>query len=270
MKKQDCEFLRSQAKNKFNNHRSVWIDCLRWTIPHRASWLLSQSPGDRKNQHIIDPTHILAQRSFVAGFLEGNTSASRPWARIGSKDMNRNDSPEVKAWLQHFTERVFAHLSSSNFYHAAGGFYYDYSAVNTGAHYFEEKETGGFFVHTLIPGSYYVINNSYGEAAIMVREYCLNVKSVVDKYAKKNKNGMKDWSNISNTVKKMYEDGNYSEMVDIVHIIIENPDYDYKNPDDPQLVADLNTTLTIQRWKILLNFRVRNISSVTPDVESLS
>jgi hypothetical protein len=230
--KQQCEFLRSQAKRKFDKVKGTWIDCLRWTQPHRATWLLSQNPGERKNHHIVDPTHILAQRSFVAGFLEGNTSASRPWTRIGTRDQDKNDDHEVKKWLQHYTQRTLSYLSSSNFYHAAGIFYYDYSSVNTGAHYFEELEQGGFFVHTLIPGSYFVINNAYGEAAILIREYSLNVKSLVDTYGRKNKSGMVDWSNISAGVKKMYQDGNYGQLIDICHIIMENPDYDYKDPDN--------------------------------------
>jgi hypothetical protein len=228
--KQQCEFLRSQAKRKFDNVRETWIDCLRWTLPHRATWLLSQTRGDRKNQHIVDGTHLLAQRSNVAGFLEGNTSATRNWVRIESRDQERNENHENKAWLQHFTERVHACLSASNFYHAAGGFYYDLSSVNTGAHYIEQREDGPFF-HTLMPGSYYVINDAYGEACIMVREYCLNVLSIVDEYGTKDKIGQADWSNISNGVKKMYEDGNYSPLIDIVQVIKKNPDYDYKNPD---------------------------------------
>lgn len=231
--KQQCEYLRSQAKRKFDHVKGRWIDELRWTQPHRATWLLSQNPGERKNQHIVDGTHILAQRSFVAGFLEGNTSATRPWVRIGTRDQERNDSFEVKAWLQHYTSRVLNYLSTSNFYQAAGGFYYDYSSVNTGAHYIETLDNGSFFFHTLMPGSYYVINDAYGEAAIMVREFCLNVKSIVDTYGKKNKNGQVDWSNISVNTKKMYEDGNYGQMIDIVHVIKENPDYDFREPDMP-------------------------------------
>ncbi len=229
--KKKYEFLRDQAKRKFSNVRRDWIDCLQWTIPHRATWLLSQNPGERRNHHIVDPTHIIAQRSYVAGFMEGNTSATRPWVRIGTRDQERNDSFEAKAWLQHFTNRVLYHLSVSNFYHAVGAFYYDYSAVNTGAYYIEQTEES-FFFHTLIPGSYYVINNAYGEAEIMVREYRLNVNALIGKFGKKNSSGKIDWSNISKTVKKMYEDGNYSEMIDIVHIIMKNPDFDYRNPDD--------------------------------------
>lgn len=233
--KQQCEYLRHQGKNKFSRVRGTWIDLLRWVNPHRATWLLSQTPGERKNQHIVDPTHILAQRSFVAGFLEGNTSASRPWYRFGSRDQERNDSPAAKAWLQHFTNRTLAWLGNSNFYHAAGNFYYDYSAVNTGALYFEEKPlpNKGFFVHVLIPGSYYVINNAYGEASVLVREFCLNVLALVGRYGKKKENGKPDWSNFSPNVRKLYEDGNYDTQVDVVHIVRENPNYDSKNPDAP-------------------------------------
>ena len=223
--KQTCEFLRSQAKNRFDKVRTTWCDSLRWALPHRATWILSQTEGQRKNQHIVDPTHILALRSFVAGFLEGNTSSSRPWYRIGTRDAERNDNFKNKEWLQHFTNRTLAVLASSNYYQAAANFYYDYGVVNTGAHYFEELETG-FHVHTLIPGSYYVINNSYGEADILIREYSLNVKSIVDLYGKKDKNGKADWSNISHNVKKMYEDGNYSQLVDIVHTIKPNDIFD--------------------------------------------
>ena len=231
--KQQCEFIRSQAKRKFDLVRSTWCDLLRWAMPYKARWILSQTPGERKNQHIVDPTHILALRSSVAGFLEGNTSTTRPWYRMGTRDQERNENYENKAWLQHLTGRTLNFLGSSNFYHQAGNFYYDYHVVNTGAHYVEEMDGARFHFHTLIPGSYFVLNDSYGVACILVREFCLNVKSVVDKYGKKNRDGKVDWSNISYGVKKMYDDGNYSHMIEIVHLIMENPDYDFRKPEDP-------------------------------------
>lgn len=230
--KQNCEFLRHQAKRKFDKVRSTFCDSLRWALPHKSTWILSQTPGERKNQHIVDPTHILALRSFVAGFLEGNTSVTRPWYRAGSRDQGRNENDEVKAWLQHFTERTLAYLASSNFYHAAGNFYYDYGVVNTGAHYIEELDNG-FHFHTLIPGSYFVLDDAYGVANVLVREFTLNVKSVVDKYGQTDTNGKAKWDNISSNVKKMYLEANYEQPVDIVHIVFENPDYDINNPDAP-------------------------------------
>lgn len=232
--KQDCEYIRSQGKRIFDKVRGTWLDSLRWTQPHRATWMESQTQqGERKNHHIVDPTHLIAIRSAVAGFLEGNTSTTRPWFRIGTRDAERNDNHVNKAWLQHFTNRVLSYIGSSNFYTAASTFYNDYHTVNTGAHYFDELPEGGVHVHTLVPGSYYVINDAFGVAAIMVREFTLNVKSIVDKYGTKDANGKADWSNISHTVRKMYEDRNYSQLIDIVHTIKENPEFNPENPSDP-------------------------------------
>ena len=233
--KQHCEYLRHQSKQKFDKMRGTWCDLLRWGMPYKATWILSQTPGERKNQHIVDPTHILALRSCVAGFSEGNTSTTRPWYRIGTRDSDRNDNPENKKWLQHLTQRTLAYLSSTNFYHAAGNFYYDYHTVNTGAHYMEELEQGGFHVHTLIPGSYYVLNDSYGVANVLVREFCLNVKAVVETYGVQDpKTGAYRWDNISSQVKEMYNNANYSQSIELVHIIYNNPEYDIRNPDAPQ------------------------------------
>lgn len=222
--KAHCEYLRVQAKQKFDRVRNSWCDALRWTTPERAHWILHTTQGERKTQHIVDPTHKLALRSFVAGFLEGNTSASRPWYRVGTRDAELNDSEASKAWLQHFTNRTLSYLGASNYYNAAGTFYYDYGTVNTGGHYFEVLDNG-FHVHTLVPGQYFVLDDAYGAANILVREFTLNVKSVVDKYADK------DMSNISKAVKRMYERGDYNMLVDLVHVIMPNPDYDFKNPD---------------------------------------
>ena len=132
--KQQCEYLRHQAKTRFDKIRTTWCDLLRWGLPYRATWILSQTEGERKNQHIVDSTHVLALRSYVAGFLEGNTSSSRPWYRIGVRDSEATENDENRSWLQHFTQRTLTFLATSNFYQAAGTFYYDYGVVNTGTH----------------------------------------------------------------------------------------------------------------------------------------
>lgn len=237
--KTQCEFLRTQSKQRFDKIRSTWVDLGQWALPHRVKWMLSQTEGLRNNHHIVDITHILALRSFVAGFLEGNTSATRPWYRTGSGERERDANPINRAWLDTFTSRTLKALSASNFYHAAGGFYYDYGTFNTGAHYIEELDDGNLFFHVLIPGSYYVLNDSYGEAATMVREFSLTVKGLVDRYGK-NDDGTKDWSNISSNIRKMYDDGNYSHLVDIVQVIKDNPNFDPELPvsgDNRQWVA---------------------------------
>lgn len=222
------EYLRVQARQKFDRVRGVWIDSGRWALPHRIKWLESQNEGERNNNHIVDTTHVIALRSYVAGFLEGNTSASRPWYRIAHADPDVNMNPQNREWLDRFTRRTLTNLSNSNFYYEAGRFYYDFGCFNTGAHYIDELKTGLHF-HTLTPGSYYLLNNNLGVADIMIREFNLTVKALVDQYGKK-KNGMPDWSNFSSGVRKMYEDGNYTQKIDVVHVMTPNDGFDYNHP----------------------------------------
>jgi hypothetical protein len=226
--RQKCEFLRQQAKQKFEQVRSTWIECGRWAAPHRTKWLLSQTPGERNNYHVVDPTHIIALRSYVAGFLEGNTSASRPWYRIQGQDPDVTAVPENYAWLHKFTRRTLACLASSNYYHAAGQIYYDYGTFNTAAHFIDEID-GHLFFHTLTPGSYFVINDGFGVAAKLVREFSLNVSALVSAYGAK-RDGKADWSNFSTGVRKMYEDGNYAQTVDVAQVVEENEAFDPRKP----------------------------------------
>lgn len=234
LSKHKCEFLRNLAKQRFDRARGTWIDCGRWAAPHRIKWMLSQMEGERNNAHIVDATHILALRSYVAGFLEGNTSASRPWFRFGISDMAIGERPDVHDWLDKFTNRTLQVLGSGNFYDAAGQFYYDFGVFNTGAHYIEELPNKLYF-HTLIPGSYFLINNGYNEAVTLVREYSLTVKALVETYGVKDEHGNTDWSNISGNVKKMYNDGNYTTVISVVHIITENDNFD---PSQPQVLLN--------------------------------
>lgn len=246
-KKSDCEYLRYQAKQKFDRVKSSWLEAGQWALPHRILTLDSQEPGARNNKHIVDATHIVALRSYVAGFLEGNTSASRPWFRIQHADPELSKVFINKSWLQLLTDRVLSALSSSNFYHAAGGFYYDFGVFNTGAHYIDEMVDGSLFFHNLDPGAYYVINNGYSEAVVLIREFQLTVKAVVDTYGRKKPNGSWDWSNFSSAVKKMYNDGNYTEKITVIHIVKENEDY-----DPYQEAAGMN-----KRW-ISLTYEISN------------
>lgn len=227
----ECEFLRFQAKQRFDKIRGTWIDCGKWAQPHRIKWMLSQTEGERNNHIITDATHILALRSYVSGFLEGNTSATRPWFRIQTADPELNKSQAAKEWLQAFTDRCVHNLYQSNFYNAAPMFYADFGTFNTGAYYIDEFPDH-FYFHNLDPGSYFIVNNGYKEPIVMVREFSLTVKALVDTYAKKGMDGQKRWDNITQSTRTMYENGNYTQMVMIVHIIKENDFYDANKPEN--------------------------------------
>ena len=230
--KQRCEYLRMLAKQRFQRCIPTWLDCGRWALPHRTKWMLSQMEGERNNAHIVDASHILALRSFVAGFLEGNTSAGRPWIRFGTSSEDLNDNPQNSLWLHRFTTRVLEVIGNSNFYNAAAIFYADFGVFNTGAHMIQERSDGqkNLFFHTMMPGSFFPLNNGFNEPTTMVREYSLTVKAIVETFGKKDKHGRYMWDNISPQVQKMYNDGNYTTIMTVVNIVTQNDEFDPSQP----------------------------------------
>lgn len=228
-RKEKLEYLRVQSKQRFDKIRNTWIELGGWAAPWRIKWLLSQTEGERNNRHIVDTTHITALRSYTAGFMEGNTSSSRPWYRTGTGEMEVDMFPEHHDWLDKFNAATYRNFSKSNFYHSVGQFYYDYGVFNTGAYYIEEVPSIGLFYHNLEPGSFYSLNNSYGDAVVLVREFQLTVKALVEGYGRK-VDGSADWSNISSEVRKMYEDGIYTQYVGVVQVVQRNEDFDPNLP----------------------------------------
>lgn len=227
--KSNLEYVRSIAENKFQKVKGTWGDLGRWVIPHRMTYMLNQPEGQRVNHHIVDGTHLLAHRSFIAGFLEGNTSSTRPWFRHIHHDPEINGTTENRKWLDLLSRRSLSVLASSNFYNEAGQFYSDYGAINTGCHVIDELEERLHF-HTLVPGSYYVINNSLNEAEILIRKFNLNVKALVDAYGVKDKNGKAKWDNFSSTIKNLYDRSEYTEKIEVIAVYQKNEKF---NPNEP-------------------------------------
>lgn len=226
--RRDFEVLRKDAKQRFEEVKADWTDKLLWTLPARARHLLGTDQEKITGYHIFDGSHVLAHRSFVAGFLEGNTSASRPWLRYAHPDPDRNRFTPNREYLDAATRRALSHLSTSNFYHEAAQFYYDFGAVDTGCHIIKRRGSGVWF-HTLYPGSYFVINNAFNEPEILIREFTLHSIALVKRYGKK-KNGDWDWSPFSSKVKEMFDRSDTTQKIECVEIYFRNKDFNSNEP----------------------------------------
>lgn len=224
----ELEVIRKDAKQRFEEHKGDWTDKLLWTLPRRAKHLIGTDQDKIAGYPIFDATHTLAHRSFVAGFLEGNTSASRPWLQYVHPDPDRNRFTPNREFLDKVTNRALTHLSSSNYYHEAAQFYYDFGAVDTGCHIVKRRGTGLHW-YTLLPGSYFVVNNAFNEPNILVREFTLHALALVPRYGKK-KDGKWDWSKFSKRVKELYDRSDSTVKIECVEIYIQNKDF---NPSQP-------------------------------------
>lgn len=226
--RQEFEIMRQDANNKFNEVKPELVENLLWTNPSRAKWMLNPNSDVVQGYPILDATHRLSLRSFVAGFLEGSVSASRPWIRYAHPDPDRNRFFENRQWLDHVGNRAHTLLASSNFYLQAGQFFYDYGSVNHGAHIIK-KYGNGFHFYTLLPGSFKVIQNALFEPEILIREFNLHAMALVKRYGKK-KNGEWDWSNFSPAVKMLYEKSDTTTKIECVEIFCRNKNMNANSP----------------------------------------
>lgn len=218
---QNLDHLRDEANKQWQMVESSVKEAIYWTMPHRLPYLTGEEHGKRNNQHIVDPTHIIALRSYVAGFSEGNTSASRSWFKYRHPDTLMNKVTSSKKWIDHFNDRCTANAQQSNLYLALGEFYYEYGSANTGVLFLETRNKKMFW--TVIPaGSYRLMMGPDGRSNILIYERCMSVKMIVEEYGTYTESGKPDWSKFSERVKNAYESGRYSEEIEIVTVVQPN------------------------------------------------
>lgn len=227
--KKEIERLRTVLKNEFQVFRDDWIDAGLWVDPSRVKYMLGRQKGKRDNHHIVDMTHLLAHRSMVSGFLEGNTSSTRSWFKFAHPDKRLNKLTNVKAYMQNLNDRCLAIASSSNLYSALSEAYADWGIFNTTVLYIDELASGPHFT-VLGAGTYYLMNNETGVADVLVREFDLTVKNLVETYGKRI-NGDWDWSNFSERVKNLYKDGNYTVNIRVCEKVCKNEFYTNDMPE---------------------------------------
>lgn len=230
LNRKELEARRLQLKEEFENTvRQDWIDKGLWVEPSSVKYMIGREKGRRDNHHIVDLTHIIAHRSLVAGFMEGNTSTTRSWFKFAHPDQELNAYRPVKEWMQNLNERCLAIGTSSNLYHALGIAYADWGIFDTSVIYINEYSKGPHFT-VLGAGTYYLANDYTGLASELVREFPISVKQLVETYGKKI-NGEWDWSNFSDRVKTMYLNGSYNVDVTIAEHCMPNPSFSNDLPE---------------------------------------
>lgn len=222
----DLEANVADLREEFEYIKPDWIDLLYWSSPHKVEMLLSgENRGQRNNNHIVNPHHLLSRRAFVSGFMEGNTSSTRQWGLLETGDDDLNQDTAVKEFTQSLTSKVFKNLSISNIYRQLPLVYEDVNTVNTSVLYVDELPEGKLNFTPLDPGTYYLENDYKGDAVVLVRCFRLTVRQMVMTYGKK-KDGEWDWSNFSKEVKNFWEKGKYSEKINVVEWCGKNEFFD--------------------------------------------
>lgn len=228
-KRQACEILMGQLENERTSFKSHWRDLSDHILPRRGRFFVSDTNrGDKRNQYIIDGTGTMAARTLRSGMMAGVTSPARPWFRLGFSDSAVNELPAVKHWISSVETSMRSVFSRSNLYKALPTVYGDMGTFAT-ACMFVEEDRDAVLRFTVFPiGSYAISNDEQGRVRVFYRDFQMTVRQIVEKFGRIQGSQDIDWSNISDTVKGMWELGTKEAWVEICHIIKPNPDHNPK------------------------------------------
>lgn len=226
-KRQQLELLRSQLENERSSFIQHWRDISDHILPRRSRFTITDiNKGDKRNQKIIDSTATLASRTLSSGMMSGVTSPARPWFRLTTPDPDMAEYGPVKEWLYLVGQRMGTSFLRSNIYNILPIVYKDLGVFGTAPMAIEEDLSGDVFTCQSFPiGSYMIAKDYKGRVNTFMREFRMTIRQVIEQFGKK-VNGEYDWSNFSQTVRSLYEQGHYEQWIDVVHCIRPNEMWD--------------------------------------------
>lgn len=227
-KKQRLEMVRTQLENERSSFIPHYRDLVDFIRPRRGRFFAGDvNKGDRRSQNIINSRATLSSRVLSSGMMTGITSPARPWFHLTTPDPDLADFQSVKQWLHQVDQRMGAVFRKSNFYNSMPTVYGDSADFATAAMLMEFDKNDIIRTRVYPVGSYAIAVDYRGKVNTFVRTFSMTVQQLIEEFGRPDEkdHGKVDWSNFSATVKTAYEQSNYSQWVEVVHVIMPNPDY---------------------------------------------
>lgn len=217
--------------------RSHYIELTDYLLPRRGRYLIESqnSKGRKRSTKIVDNTAGQSLRTLAAGMMSGMTSPARPWFRLQTPDPEMMDMPGVKDWLGQVERIIRTILTRSNFYNSASTIYTELGAFGTAALYRRRHPTDVVSFRPFTAGEYVIAEDEYGSVNTLGREFTLSVSQIVEQFVIQ-RDGSEDWSNVSSAVKRLWEQKNHDERIEVIHLIQPRriEDRDLSRPLDPK------------------------------------
>lgn len=205
-----------------NNDRSSfephWRELSDFINPRGSRFLVTDvNRNDRRNTKTVDPTATLANRTLSSGMMSGITSPARPWFKLATPDPEMMDYGPVKLWLEAVQRRMNEVYNKSNLYQSLPLLYSSLGTYSTGAMAVLEDDEDVIRTMMFPIGSYYLANSARGSVDTCYRKFTMTVRQLVMEF------GM---SNVSTSVKGLWESGSYETWIEVIHAVYPNIDRD--------------------------------------------
>lgn len=201
--------------------RSQWIELTDYLLPRRGRYLLESqnSKGRKRNSKIVDNTAGQALRTLSAGMMSGLTSPARPWFRIMPEFDELMNEPGVKIYLGQVEGILRRMLAATNFYNSASTTYFELGAFGTAPVMRRQHPQLTVHYKNFTAGEYVIAENEFNQVDTIGRNFTMTVSQVVEEFLWDPVNERIDWERASATTKRLWDQKNYDEQIEIIHMI---------------------------------------------------
>lgn len=183
-------------------------------LPFRGRFFMSEANRSQKTRinSSINNRGIMAVRTMRSGLMAGVTSPARPWFRLATTDPDMMKFRPVKEYME-IVERMMRDIfAQSNLYQVLPNVYGELGTFGTAAMIAmpNYNDVVRFFPVTI--GQYSLATNEDQNVDTMYREFRMTSKQAMERFQ----------GRVSETIKRAYNDGNYTTMFDFCHAIEPN------------------------------------------------
>lgn len=216
--KEQLQKQQAQLANDRSSFDPHWRELSDFINPRGSRFLVTDvNRDDRRNTKIVDPTATLAARTLSSGMMSGITSPARPWFKLATPDPDMMDYGPVKLWLEVVQRRMNEVFNKSNIYQSLPLLYASLGNYSTGAMAVLEDDSDVIRTMMFPIGSYYMANSARGSVDTCFRKFSMTVRQLVMEFG---------LNNVSDSVKGMWDSGNYESWIEVIHAVYPNIDRD--------------------------------------------
>ncbi|WP_193112547.1 portal protein [Escherichia coli] len=216
--KEQLQKQQAQLTNDRSSFDPHWRELSDFINPRGSRFLVTDVNRDeRRNTKIVDPTATLAARTLSSGMMSGITSPARPWFKLATPDPDMMDYGPVKLWLEVVQRRMNEVFNKSNIYQSLPLLYASLGNYSTGAMAVLEDDSDVIRTMMFPIGSYYMANSARGSVDTCFRKFSMTVRQLVMEFG---------LNNVSDSVKGMWDSGNYESWIEVIHAVYPNIDRD--------------------------------------------
>lgn len=214
--KEQLQKQQAQLTNDRSSFDPHWRELSDFINPRGSRFLVTDvNRDDRRNTKIVDPTATLAARTLSSGMMSGITSPARPWFKLATPDPDMMDYGPVKLWLEVVQRRMNEVFNKSNIYQSLPLLYASLGNYSTGAMAVLEDDSDVIRTMMFPIGSYYMANSARGSVDTCFRKFSMTVRQLVMEFG---------LNNVSDSVKSMWDSGNYESWIEVIHAVYPNID----------------------------------------------